>query len=584
LEEIDTGDIDVRERLEKELKRDYHVITAAKRLDQIARDFVEHYSTAWESGKAMFVCIDKVTCVRMYDRIDKKWRQRIEALEKALPSVADEQEYVYRKRQIEWMRATRMAVVVSEEQGEVDKFRKWKLDITPHRKLIKDGFELADGKRIDLDEAFKKADHPFRIAIVCAMWLTGFDVPSLSTIYLDKPLKAHTLMQAIARANRVNEGKNNGLIVDYCGILKNLRKALATFAGATDNGHDATGCGEQDPARPEEELLADLQEAIAFVRGFLAERSASLDDIIEKTGFERNAAILAAKEAANENDETRKRFEVTCREVFKKFKACINIKGVNAHRREYDAVNIVYKSLQEDRDNADISDIIWKLHEAIEPAIEVRPDTVREPQKPFDISRIDFERLRREFERSKAKRTTVQNLKEAIEKRLHALLERNPMRTDFQRHYEEIVGEYNREKDRMTIEKTFEDLLKFMQGLGEEEARHIREGLDEESLAVFDLLKKPDLAAVEIKRVKEVAVELLSTLKAEKLKIDHWREKESTRDGVRITIHDFLYSEATGLPISGYSEAEVGVKTENVFRHVYWAYPTVPSPYYSTHA
>jgi type I restriction enzyme R subunit len=579
LEEIDTGNIDVRERLEKELKRDYHVITAAKRLDQIARDFVEHYSTAWESGKAMFVCIDKVTCVRMYNLIDKKWQKRIQDLEKVLSSIADEQDYVHRKRQIEWMRATRMAVVVSEEQGEVDKFRKWKLDITPHRKLLKDGFELADGRRIDLDEAFKKQEHPFRIAIVCAMWLTGFDVPSLSTLYLDKPLKAHTLMQAIARANRVNEGKNNGLIVDYCGILKNLRKALATFAWTETTGLPPGG-SPPDPARPEEELLAELQEAVAFVRGFLSERSSSLDDIIAKTGFERNAAILTAKEVANETDETRKRFEVICREVFKKFKACINIKGVNAHRGEYDAVNIVYKSLQDDRDNADISDIIRKLHEAVEPAIEVRPDIVRDPQEPFDISRIDFERLRREFERSKAKKTTVQNLKEAIEKRLRVLLERNPLRTDFQRHYEEIVADYNREKDRLTIEKTFEDLLKFMQGLGEEETRHIREGLDEESLTVFDLLKKPDLDAAEIKRVKEVAVELLRTLKAAKLKIDHWRDKETTRDDVRIAIHDFLYSEATGLPLSSYSVAEVGIKSESVFRHVYWAYPTVPSPYY----
>ena len=152
-------------------------------------------------------------------------------------------------------------------------------------------------QRISLDDAFKADEHPFRIAIVCAMWLTGFDVPSLSTLYLDKPLKAHTLMQAIARANRVHEGKNNGLIVDYCGILKNLRKALATFAGAEATG-PGPGGNEPDPARPEEELLADLQEAIAFVRGFLAERSAALDHIIEKTGFERNAAILAAKEAA----------------------------------------------------------------------------------------------------------------------------------------------------------------------------------------------------------------------------------------------------------------------------------------------
>ena len=86
-------------------------------------------------------------------------------------------------------------------------------------KLLKEGFVDADGKRISVEDAFKKEAHPFRVAIVCAMWLTGFDVPSLATLYLDKPLKVHTLMQAIARANRVNEGKNNGLIVDYCGIL-----------------------------------------------------------------------------------------------------------------------------------------------------------------------------------------------------------------------------------------------------------------------------------------------------------------------------------------------------------------------------
>jgi type I restriction enzyme R subunit len=582
LEELETEDIDVQQRLEKELKRDYHIITAGKRLDQIARDFVVHFSTAWETGKAMLVCIDKITCVRMYNLISRYWKEQIRKLREGLPSAPDEQEEVYLRRQIAWMEDTRIAVVVSEEQGEVDKFRKWKLDITPHRKLIKDGFELPDGKRIALDSAFKKDDHPFRIAIVCAMWMTGFDVPSLSTLYLDKPLKAHTLMQAIARANRVHEGKNNGLIVDYCGILKNLRQALATFAGRTDSGHGGeAGDSSRDPALPEEQLLVELQEAIGLVVAFLSERGASLDNIIEKTGFERNAAILAAKEAANENDETRKRFEVMCREVFRKFKACINIKAVNAHRKEYDAVNIVYKSLQEDRDKADITEIILKLHQVVDEAIETQPYRAGDPERLFDISRIDFDRLRREFAKISTKRTTVQNLKQAIEKRLHRLIMQNPLRTDFQRHYEQIVAEYNREKDRVTIEKTFEELLKFISKLDEEESRAIREGLDEESLAMFDILKKPNLAEGDIKRIKQVASELLATLKTEKLKVDHWRDKESTRDAVRVVIRDFLWSDDTGLPIQSYSEAEVNSKSEDAFRHVYWAYPTLPSPYYA---
>ena len=328
----------------------------------------------------MLVCIDKVTCVRMYDLIEKalatsaskRWRRhwRRPATSRSMSIASGRSTGCARPAWRSWSARNR-AKSRSSASGS------W--TSSPHRKLIKEGFELPDGRRIDLDEAFKKDDHPFRIAIVCAMWLTGFDVPSLSTLYLDKPLKAHTLMQAIARANRVNEGKNNGLIVDYCGILKNLRKALATFAGAKPLAPAPAGRNRTRPG-PKRNCWLTWRRPSPLCVAFLAERSASLDDIIEKTGFERNAAILAAKEAANENDETRKRFEVMCREVFKKFKACINIKGVNAHRREYDAINIVYKSLQKDRDKADISDIIRKLHEVIEPAIEVRPDTARDPQ------------------------------------------------------------------------------------------------------------------------------------------------------------------------------------------------------------
>jgi len=590
LEELEPTDIDVAQRLEQELKRDYHIITAGKRLDQVARDFVEHYSHTWETGKAMLVCIDKITCVRMYNLIAGFWEERMAALTAELTSTRDEQEEQYLRRQVAWMRETRMAVVVSEEQGEVDKFRRWNLDITPHRRLIKDGMDLPEAmrkkpqfcamQRMDVDEAFKEAEHPFRIAIVCAMWLTGFDVPSLSTLYLDKPLKAHTLMQAIARANRVHEGKNNGMIVDYCGILKHLRQALATFAGTGDAGRPGEG-GEKEPAKPAAELLADLAEAISFVRASLTEQGASLDDVIHKQGFARNAAIAAAKEAANENDETRKRFEVMCRAVFSKFKSCLTVAGINDYRRDYEAINAVYKSLQQDREHADITDIIRQLHEVVDGAIETRGYVVgRDGQAPYDISRIDFDRLRREFERSSAKRTAVQNLKTAIEKRLQRLLEQNPLRTDFQRHYEQIVAEYNREKDRVTIEQTFAALLRFIDEMSEEERRAVREGLDEESLAVFDLLKKPDLSAGEIKRIKAIAVELLKALKAEKLRIAHWQDKEATRDAVRQAILDFLWNDATGLPVDRYTESEVQSYAGEVYRHIYRVYPRLLSPFY----
>jgi len=357
VEQAEINDQDVAQRLEAELKRDYHIITAKKRLEQVAEDFVRQFSDGWESGKAMLVCIDKITCVRMYELILPLWEKRIHELEAALKEIDDDQEVQFRTRQIAWMRETLMAVVISEEQGEVERFKKWKLDIKPHRKLIKEGFELPDGKRLAVETAFKRESHPFRVAIVCAMWMTGFDVPSLSTLYLDKPLRAHTLMQAIARANRVNEGKENGLIVDYCGILKNLRKALATFAGRGDEGHGG-GDGSVDPTRPKEELLEALAQGIDMVRAFLTEHGASLDDIKNLTGFARNAAIVKAKEAANESDESRKRFEILCRAVFSMYKSCFGEERQRDFRNDRDAINIVYKSLQDDKQHADISEII----------------------------------------------------------------------------------------------------------------------------------------------------------------------------------------------------------------------------------
>ncbi len=485
------------------------------------------------------------------------------------------------------MKETEIAVVISEEQGEVAKFLQWDLDIVPHRKRIREGFSLEDDKRVDVESAFKDEEHPFRVAIVCAMWLTGFDVPSLATLYLDKPLKAHTLMQAIARANRVAEGKTNGLVVDYCGILKNLRKALATFGGKGDKGRDETEGGTQDPTEPTENLLLGLIGSINLIKETFAKKQFDLNAIKTSGGFDRNAAIVAAKEIINENDRTRKQFEIMAREVFKQFRACINIlPQVNDHREDRDIINLIYKSLRKGSDRADISLIMRELNKIVDKAIELKrdetgTDPVEEESAPYDMSKIDFERLNREFVRRKNKRTTVQNLRQAIENRLAKLLLENPLCTDFEKNYQQIVKEYNQEKDRVTIEKTFEALLKLVQELDEEESRAIREDLkNDEYLAVFDILRKPDLDKTDIARVKEIAIELLDALKREKLKIENWREKETTRDAVKQSIYDYLYDDASGLPVDSYEEDDISQLTEELFKHVYRAYPRLPSPVY----
>ncbi|MFZ9736774.1 MAG: type I restriction endonuclease subunit R [Prochlorotrichaceae cyanobacterium] len=285
------------DRLKKALGKDYGILTSEDRLDAIAQDFVEHYSTSWGIGKAMFICLDKLTCVKMYNKITQHWQRKIAELKTHHKTLTDQQAAAESDRKIAWMEQTITAVMVSNEQNEVKKFQDWGLDINPHRALINNGFELDDGKRISLEKAFKKEDHPFRVAIICAMWLTGFDVPSLSILYLDKPLKAHTLMQAIARANRVNTGKHNGLIVDYCGILEHLRAALKTFAGEKDDGRGNEDGVENpviDPTKPQLELLEELKKAIAALTQFFQTYNIELQQIIDSEGFQKNHLLHQA--------------------------------------------------------------------------------------------------------------------------------------------------------------------------------------------------------------------------------------------------------------------------------------------------
>lgn len=583
LEEFEITDIDTQQRLERDLQREYHILTAEHRLQTIARDFVDHYSTNWETGKAMFVCIDKITTVRMLNYVKQYWAEKINALAYELRKLQDDEasdteETDYRKKQLAWMRETLMATVISEEQNEVAKFRAWDIDIVPHRKLLREGFQQADGKNITLESAFKKDEHPFRVAFVCAMWLTGFDVPSLATLYLDKPLKAHTLMQAIARANRVKEGKNNGLIVDYVGILKNLRQALATYAGRQDAGHGGEGV-DVNPGKSAEELLVELDEAIVGVKDYFGSTSAIFEDIHTKIGFERNKAIADCKNVVNENDATRKRFEIMARDIFKKFKACLTLPGVHLYRNDYKAINLIYKSLQNDREQVDISSIIQRLHKVADETIEVTlsGDT---KERIFDISKIDFDLLRSEFEAQPYKNTVVQDLKSAIEQRLHTLMSRNPLRADFQKRYEEIVKTYNEEKDSSNIERTFNALTEYLKTLSEEELRATRVGVDEETLVVLDLLKKEQMTTEDANQVKKVAEGLLEHVKSRIREYHNWKEQEGSRDSIKQTIRDYLYDDKTGLPVAEYTDDEVVKLAEEIYRHVYRVYPRVPSPYY----
>jgi len=268
-EKIEEAELDPDQTalLERLLGQHYEVITADDRLDKLADDFVEHCSTRWQTGKSMLVCIDKITCARMFQRIEPRWRAKLAQVKALIPAKDAElaaaidldvrerlgKEIESLRGQAQWMESTIIEIVISEAQNEVRDFAKWGFDIIPHRVVMKTGFQTPDGKQAPVQDAFKDPQHPFRIAIICAMWLTGFDVECLATLYIDKPMKAHNLMQAIARANRVFPGKDCGLIVDYNGMLKSLRKALAQYALGDEEGGDG---GEI--VAPIEELVVAL--------------------------------------------------------------------------------------------------------------------------------------------------------------------------------------------------------------------------------------------------------------------------------------------------------------------------------------
>ena len=559
LNAIEEADLDINQqaKLELELAKDIHIITSEPRLDTIARDFVEHYSDLWTTGKAMFVCVNKVTCVRMYNLAQKYWAEKITALEKDLKT-ATQQEAQDLERKIAWMRETEMAVIVSQEQNEIQTFNNWGLDIIPHR---------AKMEKREMDKEFKAADNPFRIVFVCAMWLTGFDVKSLATIYLDKPLKAHTLMQTIARANRVCDGKSNGLVVDYIGVVKALRQALADYTS------EKGGQPGNDPAPDKSELITKIENTIQNIDSYMAEHGFVLKLLVTADNFTKLALVRAGANAMCATDEIKKRFEIQARELFRMFKY-IEKGEVSEETVHYkNAISAVYDQLQEKRVHADNSSLMAHINQIVSEYVAVvhyRGESSAENKK-FDISNIDFDRLRREFERVQNKNLLLKDLQTLVEQRLAQMMKNNPLRIDYYQRYQDIVDEYNKDNKKDEIAIVFENLMKLVSDLDEEQKRYIKEGFDsDEELSIYDLLiSGQTLSKEEIKKVKKLARDMLTTIKARIHELDHWRDKEETQSVISVMIRDLLWA---NLPES-YSDNEIATYRQTLYEHIYNNYP-----------
>jgi type I restriction enzyme R subunit len=574
---VDAADLDPDQTalLEKLLGKDYEVITADERLDRVASDFVDHCSTRWEAGKAMMVCIDKITCARMLKLIGPKWKAKAAAVRTdaqaklaAIAAAADDETrqimHAQRDRLVakaDWMDDTIIELIISEAQNEVADFKKWQFDIIPHRSVMKLGFETKDGQRIDVETAFKNPKHPFRIAIVCAMWLTGFDVECLATLYIDKPMRAHTLMQAIARANRVYPGKDFGLIVDYNGMLKSLREALAQYALGDDGG-------DAEIVAPIEERVAALADAVTVTEAHLRGLGFEANALLGTKGFTRIQLLADAVEAVYTSDEAKRRYEILCRVVFGRFKALLVEPSALVYAERHDNLEAIYKKLGERRDTADVSELLKLLHRIVNTAIASHgPGGDQASGLTVDLSQINMEKLRDEFAKKiKRKATVIEDIRQIVEDKLAQMLGRNPLRMNYEKRYQEIIATYNQDKDRATVEDTFAKLIELANALSAEERRALDEGLSEEQLALFDLVQRADLSKADRERIKQASRELLAGVQAVIAPLDRWTEKEQTQAEVQTFILDQVYQT---LPEPPYTPDDKARVAQEVYRHIW---------------
>ena len=560
LDAIEAADLDVdqQDKLEEEFAKEIHLLIAEPRLESIARDFVNHYSDLWTSGKAMFVCLNKVTCVRMYNYVQEYWAKEIEVLESKIKN-ASQQEAQELRRKLKWMQETEMAVVISQEQNEIQTFKEWHLDIKPHREIM---------EKRELDKEFKDSKNPLRIVFVCAMWLTGFDVKCLSCLYLDKPLKAHTLMQAIARANRVNEGKSNGLIIDYIGIVKALRKALADYTA------NVSGISGTDPTIDKKELISRITDTIGKAKIFLAEHDFDLESLIVAVGFAKLSYLQEAANAVCGTIENKKTYSTYASELNRLMKY-IDRADITEHtRKQYEAIAAIYAELQKKRKHVNTTNLMIEINSIISSYIEIQhmPITSNQETRRFDISAIDFGLLRTEFAKVKRKNLVMRDLEEIIQQKLDRMLFTNPERINYYERYQQIIMGYNAEQDRATIEKTFMDLMDLANQMNQEEQRYAREGFSsDEELSLYDMLFRDDLSKNDIKKLKEVATTLLRKIKNRIAEIDHWTDKQETKAEIDNLIRNILYDE---LPLC-YDEISISTYRQRIYEYVYTRYKSV---------
>ena len=549
-----------QELLENSSSRILEVIKRDERLDKIAKDIAHHFPRRGFLGKGMVVSVDKFTAVKMYDKVQHYWAEEKKDIVKQRNKAKTDEEREKLTKMLYYMDRVEMAVVVSEEADEKEKFQKMGLDITKHRDMMNK--ITTDGK--DIEDRFKDKDDHLSLVFVCAMWLTGFDVPSLSTLYLDKPMKSHTLMQAIARANRVFPGKSCGIIVDYVNVFKYMQDALSDYA--------STGDDDDYPAKDIEKLIENIDNCILECEAFLLPLGINLDDIIaEANTLDRLQMLRMAYMRILERDEWKNRFKVLGNllmnlydaskpEIFErgwyneKFAPISYLNGLSCN-------DVNDEKLE--RAKARMADTLDKSVSS-ESKVNDDADYVIHEGKVIDLSKLDIDAIRKELKVSPYKALEVEDLRLFIEKLLEQLINKNCTRISFSERYKSIINRYN--AGGSENEDYYEKLLQLIEELKAEQSRSTDMGLEEEELEIYDLLVQgKKLTKDEEQKVKLAAKNLYHKLldEKEKLMVVDWYKDEQPRQKVYSLIQVSLNND---LPDS-YDRLAFNDKTNLLMNH-----------------
>jgi len=561
-------DADQEAKLEQVLGRQYHLITRDDRLETVAQDIVRHFLGRGFVGKAMMVSIDKATALRMYDKVKVHWEAETARVQKELGELAylprggemsaeqarrDARMAELRQR-LAVLTSTDMAVIVSPGQNEIQQMQALGLAIEPHRKRMNES-------QPGLDEKFKDTEDPLRLVFVCAMWLTGFDAPSCSTVYLDKPMRNHTLMQTIARANRVYPGKHSGIIVDYANVFASLEKALAIYGAGRDG---------KSPVKDKQQLVEEMRRAVADALAFCAAHGVSLPEIeaLGAGSLERLNRVEESMNALISPDPLRRDFFAHERLVSTLYRAVKPDPAALEFASRVACLTTLAEAIRArlNPNPPNISQVMGQINGLLDESITGH--AIRESGPPaLDLSKINFEALANRFKASKHKNTELEVLKAAIRAQLERMIRLNRTRVDFAEKFEALIESYN--AGSATIEALYAELLALSNSLNDEQQRHVRENMSEEELVIFDILTRPapELSTEERAEVKKAARELLARLKA--LLVLNWRQKSAARSQLKLAIEDTL---DTGLP-RAYTSELYHQKCSAVFEHVYESYP-----------